>query len=635
MSSLIVLATDQRALDHARQALELPEAALHPDVGAAAAPFIGSMPRLFVFGSRDVIDERLDDVDWRGRLALESTDEDVDPVEAELGEWFDSVCGCWIAAVDAGDTDVLDPAGLATEFYQLEKELAELDLDANQRRIQAEFFNAIAEEYASIADRLINYATFDHRVFDLAQVMRKRLSEFQLKLAQLRYWLSIARRRRSEASDGLRAASFQFEPAPGERDDDIDAHPDDDEDPDPAVALFPELARSCDGRLQVARDDLDRAEPLLDKTLELTRSLTDEGAERIQTSTNMVLYWLALITAGFGVLTLYDKYLSSDTFGLPTVEGFTRTFVLVVPMVAFLLLVMLRHGAVTRGLASRLQAFKMRVVDLVLTQAWFLPGPLFVRLKQRWVGLGWQEWIEWKLTRLVDGDLATLDSMSAPDADDFDAQRAACARVEERAERLFDDLWSDLEQKHAHFLAAETDFVPSTIGMQLQRLRVELMVNIAMDFLWLEFPRPTTSIPIYACMQWKTPLLTGLHVHVGVRGNLEEYIHTFDERADSWSLPERGIHGRELRRRYRSLTLDHLRQHWEDCDLDDDALWSLYRDHVIEHDGLADLPEALDDALDGPLADEVIAAYAPLRLSALLEDIGPDTDDDPDGADAC
>jgi len=62
MSSLIALATDERALDHAHQALDLPEAALHPEVGAKDTPFIENMPRLLQFGDRAVIDQRLYDV---------------------------------------------------------------------------------------------------------------------------------------------------------------------------------------------------------------------------------------------------------------------------------------------------------------------------------------------------------------------------------------------------------------------------------------------------------------------------------------------------------------------------------------------------------------------------------------------
>jgi hypothetical protein len=133
---------------------------------------------------------------------------------------------------------------------------------------------------------------------------------------------------------------------------------------------------------------------------------------------------------------------------------------------------------------------------------------------------------------------------------------------------------------------------------------------------------------------WKVQLPTGVDVSVATRGNVEDSIRTSGRRVDDRSLLKRGIRGRELRRRVRAFTLGLSPEQRGDCELDDEALWPLFRDHVIEHDGLTDLP---DDALDTslPRGLNLMRAHAPPRLRAVLEEVGPDNDGDPDGAGKC
>lgn len=478
-------------------------------------------------------------------------------------------------------------------------------------------FEQLTGAYASYLDRMVNYTEFDHRVYDLARVLRKRLSEFRLKfLRDQQKLLDLC-----EQHDDFRKARFSTSEntvvwMTADTNEEAEAGR------GPVEVILTADLRNCDNRRHRIGKINDRVPDLLEFSMNAAESLAKEADEKVQSSVNMVLYWLSIITLFFGLVTIYDKYLSGETFGVPGEAALWTTYMLLLPLVFFFFLTMLRHGTLSRTLSAWLVWLRLHLAGSTLLRGLVSRTPWLRDKIHNRIGRWWFPRIEWQVTRLVEGELEFMRCAGAPEtAEEIHGLHSA----EERAFEHFERAWESMEDKLAGMLISSQD-PQVTMGGQLLRLRSELLVNLAYDFLFLEMPHPCPSIPIWAVMLLKTRELEATNAYfTAVLRDEIGYVGYFDEMA-AFFLDDGELPGTELRKRFRHATVGLLREHWDDCELTDDDLWGLVRSHLLSFTG--DMPAELAQVLSDLEVNDIILAYYDMTLASLWgETLGLDQED--------
>ncbi|MBT3218038.1 MAG: hypothetical protein HN348_03025 [Proteobacteria bacterium] len=456
----------------------------------------------------------------------------------------------------------------------------------------AEHFAVMTDRYANMVDRMVNYTSLDNRVYKLALSMRRRLADFSLKFERDGSLLqeeleSIARWDQQRGS--IVRVTNSDEPL--------------------SRTLLPNTTGALDRLVEQIRWNRDQAFPLLGASKELVSAMTDSAADQAAASMNVVLYWLGILTFFFGLVTIFDKYLTDLTFGLPSTLGLAISMSLLLAMAFFFVWKMARQGLLGSTTRNITQWMTLALLDLVvfskLTSA--LPGIRLIR--RRWIGDLWVWWTEWKLTLLVEGDLITLRERDRPTnlADVRDL-----AIIEKHALELFLTLWEDLELKYWARWKVTAQWTRK-LRDQLKRIRYEVLLNLAFDLLLLEVPWPCPSPPIQALFYWKVPVVLPLNIAEKWRpeeAGLIDYFESF-----SAKHMEGKPTGRALRRRFRKITAELLAKHWPEAPDCDELVWQAFSQEVLT----GALPTLRQTISQVPAA-EIIAAYSSLSYGALCRE---------------
>ena len=524
-------------------------------------------------------------------------------VEATLYHgWLDDEPGNELVLIALSDADEHAAesafAILATNLSRSRAAIVSEVAESQDVQDELVWLDVITTGNAELLDRIVNYTNVDDRVFDLTDLIERRLSEAQLKTSR-------------------QISQFIPDHDVGRHDGwtDDEGHPllvphDTEE-----QSLWPD-ARSRLTELEgLIGEAYEKISTLLETSLSLARSLNEMGTRKSDRAMNAVLYWLGIITMFFGFVAVYDKYQSSETAGIGWQEGLTTSFLLIFPLFAFFFFTMLKNGLVSRRLTAWFRRVVLRLLEMFVF-SWFgnvlLVVPGIRRLKSSWIGQWWMLWIEWKRTLLLEGPLVYLSEEDINrDDDDFEESFERLEDNEEWALDLFGSLWEDLDVKSDTLLS---DNQPRRIAGLVKKLRAEVVVNSALSFLCLELPRPC-PLPIYATLLLKLPVMVGTQAWFAgtlTRSNVghRTYMGTY-----AW-LYGSGESGHSMWRAFRDATLGLLRAHRPDED--DATIWRVFQEQVLEP-GTSELEGWLQDALFELDFDDIQEAYEPLLRSRCLE----------------
>lgn len=440
-------------------------------------------------------------------------------------------------------------------------------------------FDRLAGVYLEAADRMVNYTSLDDRVFDLARTLRKRLAEFDLKRRELALEADALELDWRAHEEG-RLFELTREGAQVFRG------------PLRLLWLGEDLVDLANG-FESQAADAESAANRLQGARELVEALTSEASDRASDAMNTVLYWLGIITLFIGLAAMVDKYLSADTFGMAPSLGLTSTMAVVVPFVLLFLFTMVKHGAALRFISEGWRSLRLRALELVLF-GWFGYSRVLIGVKGRWVGRGWMDWYEWRLTELVDCDLRSLANPVVRGSIELSEE------VEEHAIEQLAALWDDLEFKSNELFGEGPRWVKGARA-GFDALWRHTRLAIATDFLRLELPRPCPSLPVLAMMYWKTPLC----LFVPPDGPGESTLR--QEVLDAQALFYEDCPFETVWEAFQSTTLGLVRELWPEAPASDEEAWAVFRTQFL--DGEADLEHPLVEAADDAEAELILEAY--------------------------
>lgn len=499
--------------------------------------------------------------------------------------------GAWLDAT-GGITLVLPPE--ADELASVEAFLKDLhevrcyERWADRLEERAMLLGQVVTWSAETVDRLVNYDGMDSGASELARLLRKRLSEVHLKLVM----------ERAECGEWSRLWA-------GEADFDVADHPVRAEGSTPPRLAIAEALddRRLGARFEEVHASLGETEVLLSAVRDLVSSMTDGAADRSADAMNAVLYWLGILTFFFGIVTVVDKYLSGDTFGLAEVEGLRWTLFAIVPMVLVFVLAMVRHGALLGWVGRAARGFRLRVADLLFgTLGWLAAG-----LKVRSTGPLWHEWLEWKTTTMLQVDLTAIG---------MEGTAGELARQQEAEDRVLEalgEILDDVQGKHARWTHVQAG---RSVASQVRHLRTEALVGIAVAFILLEMPRWPSSLVAEILLQVRVPTIGIGHLpgrNLGEDG-LRRLVGDFATTATCLSMRPPEVYRRVRRAAIRWLRgLDSARF------VTDEEAWEFFAAALLLPGAGVDPDDPTIEAIEELFSDDIVAAFAALRYSELAE----------------
>ncbi len=504
--------------------------------------------------------------------------------------------GGWLAA-ESGITLVLPPE--ADERASVEALLEDLNEVRFYERIadrleeRSALLGSVVTWSAEIVDRLVNYDGMDPGASELARILRKRLSEIHLKVVV----------GQAECGDWSRlwADEATF---------DVDDHPIRvDGEVAPRLALEEATAARIGSRLEEIASSLADTERLLAAVRDLVSSMTEGAMDRSNDAMNAVLYWLGILTFFFGIVTVVDKYLSGDTFGFAHFEGLRWTLVAIVPMVAVFFLAMVRHGAALGSVGRLARGLRLRAVDLLFGDwGWIAPSAL----KRRWIGPTWHDWLEWKITTLLQVDLVGVGLGGT--AQEIAAQQAA----EDRALGALVEVLDDIGHKHDGL----GNGPGRSVASQVRHLRSEALLEIAVAFLLLEMPAPPTSLVAELLLLIRVPRLGIPHLAYRVLGEdgLRRIVAEYTLVGTNVTVP-----APEVLRRLKASACTWLRDLDPDRFVTDEGAWDFFVSTFLLGQA-GGLDDSTLEAIGDLISDDIVHAFASLRCEALTS---PDSDEEP------
>jgi hypothetical protein len=465
-------------------------------------------------------------------------------------------------------------------------------------------FELMGKGYCDLLDDLVNYTEFDSRVYDLAAALRKRLSEFLMKLHNNTVdWQNLLANAQLDFSDGVndRDGLVFIWPVSPDRVSDLWE----------TIELSATYNTSATGRS--LSESIESTIRRLEVARDMAQALTQEAAERVSSSMNVVLYGLSIITVGFSLLAFFDKYQSADTLGLGWAQAFSTTAVASLVLCALLVGIALRHGMLLPWLTKKAKLSRLRALDSTVHGA-FGHLPRLRGYRSNSVNKLWLDWFEWKLSQLIHWGLPAMEEASLMVTSESTLDHLI--EIESRAEHLFYDIWMDLRLKQLHTLLDGPARRPDTTA-QVDRLLARGMVRLAVDFTFLELPE-TCPAPQFVCaLVWLQPELEYSNragLGYGGADALRAYFDRFSAEILGTDTPSGG----RLFQRFTELTTALIRSKWDAASVDDEALWRLFEQKVLNESSVPIEWTGWYGELD---FHEVLEAYEHISLSSLVADI--------------
>lgn len=368
-------------------------------------------------------------------------------------------------------------------------------------------FERILAGAVELLDRTLNFTVLDSSVFDLATMTRRRLLEFELKLARSEREVEQWKRGLDELGEGLDVHGM----SPLRLDEPHSWF----------SAVAPEVLRGLEGRQTECGLASEACRRSLDTAGRLAEVVCAEGNTRASTSLSLVVYWLGLVTLFFGVVTIFDRYQSANTLGLAVGQARSTSLTLMAALSLLFIFALVRHGLAFERLGRGIRSLRFWLGDQLRGRsgARLRKLPVIGALVGQATGRNWALWLEWKLTTLIEGHLRALESM-AEDPDLTQPELDRLRHVESACTAAFSDLWTEIDLKQEHFEAGQGRWARTT-QQQVANLNLEGQLQFALALLWLELPRPLPLPGVYAVLALKLPLLPQLYISPDGGGYLE------------------------------------------------------------------------------------------------------------------
>jgi len=505
----------------------------------------------------------------------------------------------------------------AEAFYVSRRDILETCADMRLCNHRFNYFRQMVSDYTSHLDRMVNYVRLDERVFDLSEVLHKRLSEAQLKYTSVELsWedtvacIDNEPELRNEEERGYDSKKLEpavvdlvYEKELEELEEEDKEEYENEEDTVQTIwkTFWHEESELIEDWIADIEKERAPIQKRIDTALSLATSLNDEAARLVDRSVNMVLYWLGIITLVFGLVTIYDKYLSQDTFGLPHEQGLEKTFLIVVPLVILFLFTMIRYGTLSRFMTRSIRFGWLYLVD-ILNRLFYSYGGWFIDklpsigyLKAGLIGKTWITWFEWKLVVLLDRHFYCIENVLSSDSK---GGLERFEKEEKRALDIFSDIWFDLEDKHNLLRYIHAQKSLNSMSKQLGALRANVLTQLAFDFLWLEMPDTIPSISVFATFYLKAPTLIGTSIYYTSEDICnEEYLKEyFGKLAFMYDTTKSGG---EILSDFQSSIHGLIRKKWNACPESKEDLWEIINSKspiykIYEDDDISQVISDLD-----------------------------------------